>query len=140
MQTNQDFDATKVSSENKFGANFTFKEGKLSGASDLLINTDVSYLKQFSENSDITATVSFGYFSDKLRAIGTQGRGHLVDKENHKLDFIMKSNISKRIKLGFFLKNLTNPSYDRVQQGDKNILVESYKKGIDFSLSMSYKF
>ncbi len=141
MQTNQDFSATKVSNENNLSADFTYTKGKLTGASDLLINSDISYLKEFSENSNITTTLSFGYFSDKLRTIGTRGRGHLIDKGNHTLDLIIKSNLSKKIKLGLSLKNLTNPIYERFQGAEnKNVLTQSYKKGVDFSLSMSYKF
>ena len=140
MKTNQDFNASKVSEENNLSANFTFDKGKLTGASDVLINSDISYEKQFSEDANLIATLSVAYFSDKLRAIGTQGRGHLIDQGNHTIDFIVKSNVSKKIKIGLSLKNITDPSYNRVQQGDKNTLVASYKKGMNFSLSMSYKF
>lgn len=144
---NQDLDNDKILRENGFGSNFTFEEAKLAGASDLLANADISYLKELAENKDISATLSYGYFSDKLAVIGNGERGNMVDKAVNKLDLVVKSNLSKNLKLGLSFKNILNPAYERVQgiatgtgNYDKDVLVSSYKLGSSISLSLGYKF
>ena len=144
---NQDLDKTKVFDENGFGANFTFEEAKLAGASDILGNADISFLTQFSENKDITATLSYAYFSDKLAVLGTQNKGNMVDKAINKLDFILKSNLNKSLQLGVAFKNILNPVYKRMLEQSKvpgsttdDVLVSSFKAGSNFSLSLKYTF
>src|SRR5690606_38647419 len=95
MHTNQDFDRNKVASENSLTVNFTNNEGKLSGASDLLLNGDLSYLKEYGKDKMLLATVSYSYFSDRIFAIATNGRGALVDKAVSTLDFVLKTNFNK---------------------------------------------
>lgn len=139
MTSKQDFNAEKVSDETGYGANFTYDEGGLTGASDVLGNADVSYLIEVSEKANVMATVSYGYFSDKMKAIGTQGRGHLIDKSNSVLDFVMKSQLNKKMNIGLSIKNILDPTYKTIQE-TQNVVISSYKKGVDFSLSFSYKF
>ncbi|MBP0902613.1 TonB-dependent receptor domain-containing protein [Mariniflexile gromovii] len=144
---NQDLDPTKVFEENGFGANFTFDEAKLSGASDFLANADITFVKEFAENKDITATLSYAYFSDKLAVIGTQSKGNMVDKSINRLDFVVKSNLTKNLKLGLSFKNILDPTYKRVLEQSEvpgsttqDVLVSSYKVGSNFKLSLEYKF
>ncbi|MDO7173515.1 TonB-dependent receptor [Mariniflexile sp. AS56] len=144
---NQDLDPDKVFQENGFGANFTFDDAKLSGASDMLANADITFLKEFSENKDITATLAYAYFSDKLAVIGTQSKGNMVDKSINKLDFIIKSNLSENLKLGLSYKNILNPTYKRILEQSKvsgsttpDVLVSSYQVGSNFKISLEYKF
>jgi outer membrane receptor protein involved in Fe transport len=144
---NQDLDGNKVFLENGFGANFTFNEVKLTGASDFLGNADVSFSKEFAEKKDFTATISYAYFSDKLGVIGTQNLGNMVDKSVDRLDLIVKSSITKNLKLGLSYKNILDPTYKRVLEQSKvpgsttqDVLVSSYKIGSNFSLSLNYTF
>ncbi|MEL1241172.1 TonB-dependent receptor [Flavobacterium flavipallidum] len=146
MYQDQDLSNEKVVIENGFGANFTFKNSKLTGASDFLANADVSFTKEFKEDRDITATLTYAYVSDKLAVIGTQDRGNLVDKAINRLDFIFKSNINKHLGIGLNYKNILNPAYRRVAEQSKaavknpDVLASSYKIGSNLSLSLSYKF
>lgn len=147
MYQDQDLSNQKVITENGFGANFTFTNSKLSGASDLLANADLSYSKEFKNDKDITATLTYAYVSDKLAVIGTSERGNLVDKSIDRLDFILKSNLTKKLKLGLSYKNILNPTYRRVSEQSKapvikvdDILASSYKIGSNVSLSLEYKF
>ena len=144
---NQDLDKNKVFNENGFGANFTFDEAKLAGASDILTNADITFLKEFSDNKDLTATLTHSYFSDKLAVLGTQNKGNLVDKAVNRLDFILKSNLNKHLQVGMSYKNILNPTYKRIQEQSKvtnsntnDILIRSYKAGSSISLSLKYKF
>lgn len=146
LNQNQDLSAQKVSDENDISASFTFDQSKLTGASDILANADVSFYKEFSKKANATATLSYAYFSDKLAVIGTLNRGDLIDKAIHKLDFIVKGNINEKLKIGFKANNLLNPVYERIQAnskaiaGQKDVLISSYKRGIDVGLSVGYKF
>ena len=147
MYHDQDLNNNKVLNENGFGANFTFENSKLSGASDLLANTDLSFSKEFKNDKDITATLTYAYVSDKLAVIGTSERGNLVDKSISRLDFIIKSNLTKNLKIGLSYKNILNPAYKRVTEQSKapviktdDILASSYKIGSNLSLSLNYKF
>ena len=139
MHSSQDFNADKVADETDYAASFTYDEGSLTGASDVLGNADITYASELSENSNLMATVAYGYFSDKMKVIGTQERGHLVDKENSSLDFVLKSEFNKKFNVGFAVKNILNPTYKTVQE-TQDVIINSYKKGVDYSLSVSYKF
>jgi hypothetical protein len=143
----QDLSNEKVITENGFGANFTFKNSKLSGASDLLANADISFLKEFNNDRDILATLTYAYVSDKLAVLGTSERGNLVDKSIDRLDFILKSNLSKKLKVGLSYKNILNRTYRRASEQSKapiiradDILASSYKIGSNVGLSLEYKF
>ncbi|WP_366185277.1 TonB-dependent receptor [Flavobacterium ovatum] len=148
LYSNQDLSNKKVNDENAFGANFTFTESKLSGASNFLANANLSFLKEFAEYKDITATVSYSYFSDKLAVIGSSNIGNMVDKAVNKLDFVINSNISKSIKIGLIYNNILNPTFNRVLEQGKvpgksavgDILVTSYKSGSDIRLTLNYTF
>lgn len=148
LYQNQDLSNDKVNDENDFGANFTFTESKLTGASDFLANADISFFKQFSDKNDLTATVAYAYFSDKLAVIGTSRVGNMVDKAANKLDFILKSTVAKNLVLGFTYRNILDPMYKRVLEQGKvpgkesvgDVLVSSYKLGTDVGLSLNYKF
>ncbi len=144
---NQDLDKNKVFEENGFGANFTFSDAKLTGASDVLANADITFLNQFAENKDVTGTLSYAYFSDKLAVIGTQNKGNMVDKAINRLDFILKSNLNKNLELGLAYKNILNPTYKRMLEQSKvqgstidDVLVSSFKAGSNFSVSLKYTF
>jgi hypothetical protein len=139
MYNNQDFNSDKVIEETDLNVFFTEKEGKLTGASDLLLNGDVSYFKAFSNKRDFLATVTYNYFSDRVYAIGTNARGSIVDKAVGTLDLILKSNVSEKITLGLSVKNILDPKVERIQE-TQDVIVESYKKGINIKFSVSYKF
>lgn len=143
----QDLDNEKVSRENNIAVSFTTDESKLSGASDILANADLSYYKEFTEGFNITSTLSYSHFSDKLAIIGTNGRGNIIEKSIDKLDLIFKSNLSKRLKIGLSIKNILNPEFRSVQEQSKvgndensDVVISSFKRGIGASLSLGYKF
>ena len=138
MYSNQDFDKSKVIKETNLNVNFTNKEGKLTGASDLILNADVTFTKDFSKESNLLGTLAYNYFSDRVYAIGSAGKGDLIDKGVGSLDLILKSQLSKKIKLGLSLKNLLNPEVKRIQD-IQNVEVLSFKNGINASFSLTYK-
>ncbi|GGC83702.1 collagen-binding protein [Flavobacterium lutivivi] len=142
LYSNQDLSTNKVIKETDYNVVFSDSSSKFTGASDLLVNADVSFFNEWNEKkSNLTTTLSYNYFSDRVYALGTNDRGNLVDKAVGTLDFIAKCKLNKKIGLGLVAKNLLNPTIDRVQEnnnGDVNVL--SYKKGLTLSLNMSYQF
>ncbi|UQD55326.1 TonB-dependent receptor [Flavobacterium sp. K5-23] len=142
LYSNQELNAEKVNRETNYQVAFTNSKSKFTGASDLLLNADLTLFNEWNEkNSNLTTTVAYSYFSDRLNAIGTDGKGDLVDKAFGSLDFIAKSKLNKKFGLGLVVKNILDPSINRVQENANNeVNVLSYKKGITLSLNLNYQF
>ncbi|MEX0314538.1 MAG: TonB-dependent receptor [Allomuricauda sp.] len=156
LNTNQDLNPEKIGEETTFAVRPTFTETGLSGASDFIVNADISYYTELKEDSNLQATMAFNYFSERIFALGSEGRGNLIDKGVPTLDLVTKFQLNKHLTLGLNAKNLRNPSVERYQDdavsGDvdaifveRGVLEEevdilSYKKGIDLRLSLSYRF
>ncbi|TJZ61438.1 TonB-dependent receptor [Sphingobacterium olei] len=143
MKTHQDLDSEKVNREsnNTISIYTTDNTSNFTGASNFLVNADLSFQKNFSKGGDFTATVVYNYFSDKLYSIGSNGRGNLVDKGISTLDAVFKTKLNNRFGIDLTARNLLNPSFERDQQnpiGDVTIL--SYRKGAMFNLGLNYKF
>lgn len=141
LHTNQDLDTEKVlrETERAITVAFTNKESRLTGASDLLVNADLSFNKDFSSEKSLTATLAGTYFSDRIYALGVTGKGDLVDSDVIALDFVLKYKFNKNLGVGFSAKNITDPTIER-KQDIQNVVVDSYKKGRNFSISMKYTF
>jgi hypothetical protein len=142
LYSNQELNSAKVNDETDFQVDFTNTKGKFTGASNLLLNADLTLFNEWNnKNRNLTTTVAYTYFSDRVNAIGTSGKGDLVDKAFGSLDFITKSKLSEKFGLGLVVKNILDPAINRVQEnfnGDVNVL--SYKKGMTFSLNLNYQF
>lgn len=135
MHTQQDLDANKVRIETKgsYNVNFSNTEDGFTGASDLLLNADVTFYKRWSENRDVMMVLAYNHFSDRIRALGTETKGNIVDKGVGALDFILKSKLSSRTSIGISAKNILNPAVERTQQNPGNeILVGIFQKGDKF--------
>ena len=142
LYTDQELDSEKIESETDYSVDFTNSEGQFTGASDLLINADLSYFMQWNQkNSNLTATIAYNYFSDRVYALGTSERGDLVDKAVGTLDFIVKSKLGKNIGFGLSVKNILNPQIERVQENNSgDVQAQTYKKGMNLSLGVNYQF
>ncbi|GGF18987.1 TonB-dependent receptor [Flavobacterium limi] len=142
LYSNQELNSEKVIEETDYQVDFTNSKSQFTGASDLLLNADLSYLTQWSNNEkSLNTTVAYSYFSDRINAIGTNGRGDLVDKAFGSLDFIAKTKLNKSLGLDLVVRNILNPKINRVQEnasGDVNML--SYKKGMGISFKLNYTF
>jgi len=114
---------------------------KLQGASPLLLNADVSYLLN-GKDWNLTSTAVLNYFSDRIYAIGAQGFNDIVEKGVPTLDFVSSANIHKKWGVSLKARNLLNPNVRLERKADNmgNIVLESYKRGVDLSLGVSYKF
>ena len=141
--THQELSGEKIFKETNgfLNANFTDNETKFQGASDLLINANLSFNKDWENDKNLMMTVTYNYFSDRIYAIGTDSRGNIVEKGVGSLDFILRSKISRNIGVNFNARNLLNSNFERVQENiDQNILVQNFRNGINLSLGVNYQF
>ncbi len=142
LHTSQELDAEKIQRETNYNVAFTNTKSPFTGASDLLINADVTFFKEWNEkNSSYTSTLTYTHFSDRINAIGTNGNGDLVDKAVGTLDIINRLKINKNLGLSIIARNLLDPKIERTQEnsnGDVKML--TYKKGMTFSFNINYQF
>ena len=143
METNQELNTEKIIEETdgQFNANFNKDEEELQGAAPLIANANLSYKYSWKEGQNsVTSTLVYGYVSDRLNLIGYSSLGNQVDKEIHNLDFVLKSKLNK-FGLSFSAKNLLDQDIERFQENEtQDWVVKSFKKGIKFSLGLSYTF
>ena len=142
MKTDQELDSEKVRTETDYNINLTSEKAGFTGASDLLLNGDVTFLKEWKQSeASLMTTVAYSYFSDRLYALGVETKGNLVDKAVGTLDLIVRSKINKSFGLNFSAKNLLDPKVERTQENAaRDVTVLSYKKGLFFSLGLTYQF
>lgn len=142
LYSNQELNSTKVIKETDYNVDFTEKQSKLTGASDLLLNIDVSYNREWNnKKNNLMSTIAYTQFSDRVYSIGTNGRGNQVDKAFGSLDFVTKFKFNSKFGISAIARNLLDPTINRVQENalsDVNVL--SYKKGLSYNLSLSYQF
>lgn len=143
MKTSQELDGDKVRNETngRLNLNLTDETSGFTGASDLLLNADLSYAKDWKNDMGIMATVAYSYYSDRLYALGIEQKGNLVDKGMGTLDFIFKSKLSQKLGVDFTVRNILNPEFVRVQENSSGYVdAMTYKKGIVFGLGINYSF
>jgi hypothetical protein len=144
IKTSQDLNAEKVNAETEYSASFTFDSSKLTGASDVLVNTDLTYFKAFDKDHSLQTTLAYNYFSDQLNTIGTLKKGNVIDKSFNTLDLIIKSKL-KNLNISLSAKNLLNPSIERVQEvyetpGISEVTLSEFKRGVNINLSVGFRF
>ena len=126
----------------------------LQGASDLIINSSVSYNNQ--REHAFIATLSANYSSDKIFALGSPEdleqsdimfNEEIIEKGFITLDVILSKAINKNLTIKALAQNILNPVIKQTQEitdiptgVTTNETVQSYKRGADFGLNLSYKF
>ncbi|MEJ2112534.1 MAG: TonB-dependent receptor [Flavobacteriaceae bacterium] len=145
MKTEQD-----LYSEINGTYNLSFDRSKddLQGASPFLLNADINYSPVF-ENYKPVVNLVYSYFSDRIDALGSGQLGNVIEKSVSTLDFVWKNNFNDKFEINFSAKNLLNPTIKYVREttlGDVVVNsangkgVSNYKRGMDLSLQLKYKF
>lgn len=143
MKTDQEVDKDKIQRETNglINTNFDFDRSSFTGASDLLLNADLSYVTEWNEGRGMTATVAYTHYSDRLYALGVEQKGNLIDKGMGSLDFILKTKIHKNFAIDFAARNILNPEFRRIQDNASGAIdAVTYKRGAFFSLGAKYTF
>ncbi|MCG2462816.1 TonB-dependent receptor [Flavobacteriaceae bacterium F89] len=122
-------------------AAFTNDRDALQGASPFLVNTDLTYNLKNREKK-LTGALVFNYFSDRIYSLGSQNNENITENGVPTLDFVLSNQFNKHLTLGLKARNLLNPHYKLTQgiQDYSNVTIESFKKGMDISLGLNYKF
>ena len=139
MHTEQDLYS---SIQGTFSTAFNRKNDELQGASPLLVNADLSFKPNFGEKIKPTMNIVANYFSDRIFALGSGQLGNKIEKGFTTLDFVWKNKIGEHTELNLSAKNLLDPKIDIVREISNNeeIILESYKRGINFGLQFKYNF
>lgn len=131
------------------------KKSDLAGASDYIVNGGLNYV--FDLENPLNVNISANYFSDKIFALGapnnqtdrdTQYMDQIIEKSFVTLDLTMSKKFNDRFSIKASAKNILNPFVDQTQNvldlNDEttvtNEVVSRYKKGVDYSVSLSYRF
>lgn len=121
-------------------ANTKKRETQLEGASPLLVNGDISYQYTSSRNNKISLSVVASYFSDRIYTLGTQDFKDTVEEGVLTLSAAASwkmGSVTLKLKAG----NLLDPSYRltrKIGQTKDVITLREYKKGMDFSVGISF--
>ena len=121
--------------------NFTNSEDELQGASPFLLNTDLTFDME-KERYDLLSSVVLNYFSDRIYSLGVQQQGNIMETGIPTLDYIARLTIDKHFGINFKATNLLDPSFELTQKdvsGNENV-INTYKRGSNFSLGFSYTF
>lgn len=142
LYSRQDLDNDKATRETKGYTTtvYSLTETTLQGASPVVFNVDLTYRAKF-KSVESQATIVLNYFHDRLYAIGAQTAGNAYEKGVATLDFITKHTLSKNWSISANVRNLLNPNIDRYQEyPGSDIVISTFKKGIDASLGVNFNF
>lgn len=125
------------------GGLYTDNERQLQGASPYLINLDVNYSPEFSEERDASLSLVYNLRGPRISSVGIDGVNNVIEEDFHSLDFVAGYSLNSRMKLKFQAKNLINQKQEFTQEigdtGNKET-VEYYKRGIALGVGFTYNF
>lgn len=148
MQTNVDIKPTTTNPDGSITNSIeTHKSRELQGASKWLVNSDLKYQFNFNEKWSNTLSLVYSVFGKRIYAVGTGGLDHIYELPVSQLDFVWSSKLSDHFDLKFTADNLLNPDrkFELGKDGTSPIaedsnLISNYKKGVGFSVNLSYTF
>ena len=113
---NTSFLSSKVNLDQASVAQFTNSSSNLEGATPFLINADISFNKQY-KNSELTSSLVFNYFSERVYSIGTRGFENILEKGIPTLDIVSSLKLGEKYNLKFKAQNLLNPAFQLSRDG-----------------------
>ena len=129
-------------------------ESDLQGASDLILNSSLSYNSK--TEKEFNATLTGNYSSDKVFALGSPEdfsnsavlfNDEIIEKGFFTLDLVLSKMLTEKLQIKLVGRNLLNPDIQQTQlvrnintgvETDEVVL--SYKKGAQLNLSLKYDF
>ena len=116
-------------------------ERELQGQSNLVYNVKLSYF--INEAKTMSIGTYINYFSDRIQVAGSEGTPDVVEKGQTVVDLVYQWEPTENLDLKASIKNLTREKFESVHQVellDAELPYNSYDRGMDFSVSASYKF
>jgi len=135
--TNQDLQSVGGT----FTTSFNRSESELEGASDIILNSDVSFTPTIGAFKP-RATLVGSYFSDRIFALGAGTVGDIIEESVTTLDLVIINPITDNFEIGLTARNLLNPdiTLSQTDQVGNRLIITQFKDGIDIGLSFKYKF
>lgn len=160
--------ATKMWTNQELFDEFQFEgntDSELQGAADLILNASLSY--ETASEHPFRATTTYNYSSDRIFSLGnaSSAAGYSIDNVIQKgfstLDLVLEKELNDRLGIKFTAKNLLNPDLKLEQDNNSifkpldtdgdgiaetpvniqgNRIIQSYKKGATFNISLTYRF
>lgn len=133
---------SKVNLDSNSIAQFQQASSQLEGATPFLMNADLTFKKKYEEN-EVTTSVVFNYFSDRVYSIGTRGFENIIEKGIPTLDLVSSLKLGKKYSIKLKARNLLNPDFQLSRDSStstNNVVLSNYKKGVNLSLGFSYEF
>lgn len=112
----------------------------MQGASPYLVNFDLSYGRQMSEDVKATITVAYNVFGKRVFAAGANGLGDQYELPVNTLNVILRADIGRKWQANLTCRNLLDARY-RVEQETPagSSLVSDYRLGTSFGAGLSYR-
>lgn len=133
---------SKVNLDSNSIAQFQQASSQLEGATPFLMNADITFKKKYEEN-ELTTSLVFNYFSDRVYSIGTRGFENIIEKGIPTLDLVSSLKIGEKYSLKLKATNLMNPDFQLSRDSStsgNNVVLSDYKKGVNLSLGLSFDF
>ncbi|MCZ2101240.1 MAG: TonB-dependent receptor [Chitinophagales bacterium] len=121
--------------------NTPIRNSGLEGASPIIVNCDLTYRLK-SDNHDLTTAIIYNYFSDRIFTIGTIDYADIIEKGAHVVDFVIRGNISQRIKWNMKAGNILDTKFllsRKVQNTNEVLTLHQYRKGTHLSFGVSFE-
>ena len=110
----------------------------LQGSSPVLCNIDASYMRKW-RDVESTVTLSYNFYGRRLWSVGIQGMGDVYQNGVNTLNLVIRNKVKEKWGINFSAKNILNPTWRTTQSTfDGDVDLNSFRRGIDLSLSVSY--
>jgi TonB-dependent receptor len=133
-------DLSKTSTGNGPSQVVTNETRPLQGASPYLINADLSYTKQLSDNLKGVVTVAYNVYGRRVVAAGENGLGDQYELPLNTLNLVVRAEIGDKWQLSLKGVNLLDAEY-RVEQEtpEGTALINSFRTGTSMSFGLTYR-
>ncbi len=110
---------------------YTDQSRALQGASPYLLNADVTYALEVGDESRVSLSALYNFEGPRIEAVGILGMSNVIEKQDHKLNFVANWEINKCWNIYVQGENLLNTEQRYTQRIDgKDIVVARYRDGI----------
>jgi outer membrane receptor protein involved in Fe transport len=119
----------------------------LQGAAPWTVNADLKYEYKNAQNLTKTFSLIYNVSGKKIYGVGFSKLDNIFEMPFHQLDFVYNNQISKNWNVKLAIQNLLNAEYQLklgdnslVQVQESSLLMENYKKGTSFNMTIGYTF
>ena len=119
----------------------------LQGAAPWTVNADLKYEYKNAQNFTKTYSLVYNVSGKKIYGVGFSKLDNIFEVPFHQLDFVYNNQIDKNWNVKLAIQNLLNSEYQLklgdnslVQVQESSLLMENYKKGTSFNMTVGYTF